>query len=117
VHDNVSTAGFRERVVECLPILITFAMQNMSEWDQTDLTAWYNFMTFALGGGEFKFYPNVAGFSGEYYNCVSDDTDFEPARKGPGMYANKFVFRVVPDSQAPAGGPGQVMRRFYGVAT
>lgn len=116
VHDNVSTAGFRERVVEALDIIISFSMKNMSEWDQTDLTAWYNFETWALGGGVFNFYPNM-GIATEFYHCVAADQDFKPRRVGPGWYATAFNFRVVPDSQAPAGGPGQVMRRFYGVTT
>ena len=116
VHDNLSTAGYRERVVEALDVLITFSMGNMSEWDQTDLSAWYTFMDYALGGGQFNFYPNIV-IATEYYHCVADNTDFEPVRKGPGFYSTKFNFRIVPDTQAPAGGPGQVMRRFYGVTT
>ena len=116
VHDNLSTAGWRERVVEALDTLISFNMSNMSEWDQTDLSAWYTFMAWALGGGQFNFYPNIS-IATEYYHCVCENTDFEPVRVGPGYYKTSFKLRVVPDSQAPAGGPGQVMRRFYGVAT
>lgn len=116
VHDNVSTAGFRERVVEALDLIINFGMDHMLESDATDLTAWYTFMGFALAGGQFNFYPNV-NIGTEYYHCLCDDQGFEPVRKGPGRYAAAFTFRVVPDSQAPTGGPGQVMKRFYGDAS
>jgi len=116
VHDNISTAGFRERVTEALDIIITFTMGFMAVSDPTDFTAWGLFMAFALAGGQFQFYPNI-NIIGEYYDCVVDDQGWEPKRVGPGRYSADLTFRVLPDAQSPAGGPAQVMRRFYGITT
>lgn len=111
-HDNVSTSGVRERVVERQDILIAFAMPAMSVTD--DLGSWAAFSTWALAGGSFKFYPNAA--LSDYYNCLSEDEAFEPVRVGPGRYSCGFRFRIVHDDQAPAD-PSVILRRFYGVTT
>ncbi len=110
-HDNLATSGLRERVVEGSDILIAFTMGHMKVDD--DLPAWSAFAKFALGGGQFDFYPNVD--INEHYHCVSEDEEWLPERVAPGMYAAGVVFRVVPDEVAPAD-PGQVLKRFNGIA-
>ncbi len=112
-HDNLATSGVRERVLEAHDILITFRMGHMRVDDPTDLPAWAAFMKFALGGGQFGFYPNVD--IDEQYHCVVDDDGFEPERVAPGMYGAAFEFRVVPDAIAPAD-PVQVVKRLNGIA-
>lgn len=111
-HDNLATSGLRERVFEANDILISFVMEQMAV--TSDLPSWTAFAQWALSGGAFKFYPDAA--LSDYYNCVSDDDGFEPARTGPGRYSAAFHFRIVPDGQAPDGGPGEVLERFYGIA-
>jgi len=115
VHDNLSTGGIRERIVEFLDILIAFEMQNHLISDATDYAAWGGFMTFALGGGQFTFCVNTTIGSAATYDCVSDDTKWQPVRNGPGKYAASYQFRMVPDTTFPSGGPEQVMQQFYGL--
>jgi hypothetical protein len=110
-HDNLATSGVRERVLEGNDILISFRMGFMKVDD--DLAAWAAFMKYALGGGQFDFYPHDT--INEQYHCVSEDEGFEPERVAPGRYAAGFVFRVAPDVLAPAD-PGVVLKRFNGIA-
>jgi hypothetical protein len=111
-HDNLSTGGLRERVVEASDMLIAFSMLALRMGD--DMDDWASFMAHALAGGQFDFYPNAA-LASSYCHCVSDDTEFQPARNAPGQYAASFKWRIVPDSQAPAN-PGVVMGWFYGIS-
>lgn len=111
VHDNLATGGqARERVVEHLDLMIEFTMPAM---DLAALNQWELFMQFALAGGQFDFYPNSA--INERYHCLADDTRFQPRRAGFQRYSASFLFRIVPDSLAPAGS-SQVLARFHGVA-
>jgi hypothetical protein len=113
VHDNVATSGIKERVVEAQDSMIKFGMGCIRVSD--DLVAWSAFMAYALMGGTFDFYPNSA--INEHYHCVSDDEEFAIARTAPGQYSATLQWRIVPDTQAPAGGPAQVMKRFYGISS
>jgi len=108
-HDNEATSGIRERVVERTELLLTFSMLALRV--DGDLPAWATFMTWALQGGTFAFSPDSD--LTDYYNCVSEDEEFSPELRGPGVYSAAFVWRIVPDALAPAG-PGVVLRRFYG---
>lgn len=110
-HDNEATSGIRERVVERTELLLTFSMLALRV--DGDLVAWSTFMAWALGGGAFTFSPDSD--LPDYYNCVSEDEEFAPELRGPGVYSAAFVWRIVPDARAPAG-PGVVLRRFYGYA-
>jgi hypothetical protein len=111
IHDNEATSGARERVTERNDLLLSFSMGYMRVDD--DLAGWSAFMAWALGGGQFSFYPNAA--LADYYTCVSEDEGFEPALVAPGIYGAAFVWRVWPDARMPAG-PGVVLARFYGIA-
>jgi len=113
VHDNLSTSGkVRERVVENLDILIAFDMGHVVA--DVDMPGWAAFLAFALAGGEFQFYPNAA--LADNYNCVLEDTGWNPKINAPKKYAQSIVFRVLQDSSAPSD-PGVILRRFYGVTT
>jgi hypothetical protein len=111
VHDNLATSGgARERVVENLDILMTFDMPNLVVTD--DLNAWGSFMQFGLLGGQFQFYPCDA--LGDFYDCVLEQTTFEPVRNAPAKYAAAVVVRILQNANAPTG-PDIVVRRFYGI--
>jgi hypothetical protein len=110
VHDNVATSGVRERVVERHDIFIAFGMPSMAVDD--DLQDWAEFVKFALGGGQFAFYPNSA--LEDFYWCVLEDDGWEPVRTGLGRYAAGVKLRIVPGAQVPAD-PSVVLRRFYGL--
>ena len=110
VHDNLATSGFRERVFEASDMVISFTMPAMVV--DGDLPDWCAFMTFALAGGQFDFYPNSA--LSDHYHCVSEDEGFAPARVAPARYSASFRFQIVPDDHAP-GDPAYVLQKFYGV--
>jgi hypothetical protein len=111
-NENVSTSGLKETVLEHNDILISFDMPAMRIDD--DLPAWAALMSFALGGGQFDFYPNIS--IDEHYHLVSEDTGFAPAYVGLRTYKASFLFRVVPDSIAPAD-PSQVLKRIAGISS
>lgn len=113
VHDNLSTSGAaRERVVENLDILIGFETPHLII--DGDMAGWGLFVAWGLAGGAFKFYPSDA--LTDYYNCVLEDSKWEPVRNAPKKYAAAVVVRVLQDGQTPAG-PDVVLRRFYGLTT
>ena len=112
-HDNLSTSGLvRERVVENLDILIKFDMPHMIA--DGDMPGWMPFLAFALAGGTFAFYPgaNLA----DNYNCVLEDTRWEPKRNAPKKYGSTMIFRILQDSQCPSD-PGVILRRLHGVTS
>ena len=113
LHDNLSTSGLvRERVVENADLLISFQMPHMVV--DTAMPAWATFLSFALLGGSFQFFPSAA--LADNYNCVLEDLGWHPKRNAPKKYASTIILRILQDSQAPSD-PGVVLRRFYGVTT
>ena len=111
VNDNLSTSGkVRERVIENLDLMLTWEMPYMQV--QGDIEAWAAFTMFALGGGQFAFLP--CSMLSDAYNCVAEDTGWQPQYKGPKRYGAKVKVRILQDSSAP-GDPSVVLRRFYGV--
>jgi len=110
VHDNTATSGIRERVHERTELVLSFGMGHLKIND--DLASWSTFMVWALAGGAFKFYPDAS--QSAYYNCVSQDEEFAPARVGPGVYSATFTWQIVPDTQSASATTGLIMRQFYG---
>ncbi len=88
-HDNLATSGVRESVVERIDQFLELEM----EWvlSGPDLSAWASFMIFALGGGQFSFYPDSSQPS--FLNCWLEETDFNAQYKAPGKYTFKMTFR------------------------
>jgi len=111
VHDNAATSGAaRERVVESMPIMISFDMPAHVLGD--DAETWASFVAFALPGGQFQFYP--CADLADYYNCVLESQTWEPARAGVRRYTASYVLRILLDGQAPAD-PVVVLRRLHGL--
>jgi len=112
VHDNLATSGaVRERVVENIDLLMTWEMPHMIV--ANDIEAWAAFEMFALAGGGFTFFPDVE--LADYYNCVAEDTGWEPQRNAPKKYGAKVKVRILQDGQCPSD-PSVVLRRFYGIS-
>ncbi|HEX4311878.1 MAG TPA: hypothetical protein VHZ25_17745 [Acidobacteriaceae bacterium] len=119
VHDNLSTSGIRERLLEKVDILISFTMPALLVGD--DFTDWKNFYAWAIGGGTFSFAPNVsvlyapAPWSGGVYffTCVLEDDSFAPKRVGLRRYSIDCKFRVFNDALTPANA-GMVTEAFWG---
>jgi hypothetical protein len=90
-HDNISSAGVREAVLERIDTFLEFEM----EWVAigADVRAWNQFMQFALGGGQFGYYPDAS--QPAFTNYWLEDTDWTAAYKSPGQYTFKLKFRQV----------------------
>lgn len=90
-HDNVSTSGVRESVLERID---QFAELNM-EWIRSgaDLANWALFLDCALTGAAFAYYPDAAVNS--YTNYVLEDTGTQIAYKAAGVYSLKLKLRVL----------------------
>src|SRR5438128_4395077 len=103
-HDNVASSGLRESVLERIDNFLEFEM----EWVGigADVIAWAAFMSYALQGGQFDYYPNSAlpGFT----TYVLEDTNWKPAYKVPAQYTFSALFRQVPGQTAGIGGGGGV---------
>jgi len=90
-HDNVATSGVRESVIERIDNFLDLDL----EWVGTgsDLQAWAQFMTFALQGGVFAYYPD--GSQTMFTNYWLEDTNWTAAYKAPGQYSFHLKFRQV----------------------
>jgi len=89
--DNLSTDGHRQsalrRVDQFLSIDMRYALL------ATDIVAWQTFMTWAMGGGSFQYYPDSS--QAAFTNYVIESTDWTPAYNSPQRYNFKFDMRKV----------------------
>jgi hypothetical protein len=90
-HDNLSTAGVKEVIVERVDNFLEITM----EWVAigADVNGWDVFMQNALQGAQFSYYPDAT--QAAYTNYTLEDTDWLPAYKAPGQYTFKMLFRQV----------------------
>jgi hypothetical protein len=103
-HDNISTAGVREVVIERVDNFLEFEM----EWVAlgADVAAWDSFMQQAIQGVEFDYYPDASLPSYTTYTLEqgsgatsgaggTDDIAWRPEYKSAGQYTYTLVFRQV----------------------
>lgn len=88
-HDNISTAGIRESVLERIEAFVELSMDYIQAG--ADLENWSNFLDFALTGAPFAYYPD-ASQSG-FIACLLEDTGETVAYVAPGIYSVKVKFR------------------------
>ena len=90
-HDNISSAGVREAVLERIDTFLELEM----DWVAigADVQAWNQFMQFALGGGQFGYYPDAS--LPRFTNYWLEDSNWTAAYKSPGLYSFKLKFRQV----------------------
>lgn len=111
-HDNISSSGYRERVIEAADVLVSFTMPALLVGD--DYESWAKFYRWALAGNQFNFAPNYPA-SMAIYDAVLEQLSFEPKRVGIGRYALDVMIRILPGSRAPADA-GEVMQAFWGLS-
>lgn len=122
-NDNVSTSGLRESVYEATDLMIAFTMPAILMASGGAYASWKNFYAACLQGIPFQFTPNpavtaaAAPWSGGtfWFNCLIEDTKFQPKRVGYYRYSLDCKFRVVLDGQAPANA-GMIMEAFLGIS-
>jgi hypothetical protein len=90
-HDNVSTAGVKEVVVERVDNFLEITM----EWVAigNDVNGWDAFMQNAVQGVPFSYYPDQT--QAAYTNYTLENTTWKAEYKAPGQYSFKMLFRAV----------------------
>jgi len=88
-HDNVSTAGVRESVLERVDEFLELSMQFVKAG--ADLANWQAFLDYAMTGAAFSYYPDAA-LSG-FTNYLLEDTETQVEYKAPGLYSLKLKLR------------------------
>lgn len=90
-HDNVASSGVRESVLERIDNYLDLDL----EWVGigSDIAAWAQFMSYALQGGVFAYYPDgsLPGFN----NFWLEDTNWTAAYKAAGQYSFHLKLRQV----------------------
>lgn len=88
-HDNVSTCGVRESVLERVDEFLELSL----EWLQlgADLENWRAFLDHALTGAPFAYYPDAA--QAGFVNYVLEDTETQIEYQAPGAYTLRLKFR------------------------
>lgn len=88
-HDNISTAGIQESVLERIDRQFEIHL----EWIRTgaDLQNWGAFLDHALTGAPFAYYPDAS--QSAYVNGVLVETETRIDNKAPGIYALTLRFR------------------------
>jgi hypothetical protein len=90
-HDNIASSGVRESILERIDSFLSLEM----EWVGigADVQAWSGFMSFALAGGQFAYYPDAS--QSAFTNYWLEDTNWTAGYKSPGQYTFKLKFRQV----------------------
>ncbi len=88
-HDNVSSSGVRESILERIDNFLEIAMATVLSG--ADVENWNNFMQFALAGNQFQYYPDSSLSS--FTNYLLEDTTWQAAYRAPGLYRFKLKFR------------------------
>ena len=88
-HDNISTAGVRESVLERIDTYLEINLDYIQTG--SDLENWSNFLDYALTGAPFAYYPDASQTG--FINCLLEDTSDTIAYVAPGIYSVKVKFR------------------------
>ena len=90
-HDNVASSGVRESILERIDSFLDLDL----EWvgAGADVEAWAQFMSYALEGGLFAYYPDSA--QPVFTNYWLEDTNWTAAYKAAGQYSFHMKLRQV----------------------
>ncbi len=87
-HDNVSTTGIRESVLERVENIQEVVLDYIPA---VDVPAWQAFLDHALTGSPFAYYPD--GAQPAYTNYLLEDTEALVAHKAVGVYSLRMKWR------------------------
>ncbi|TAM79185.1 MAG: hypothetical protein EPN47_19445 [Acidobacteria bacterium] len=88
-HDNISTAGIRESVLERVDAFLEINVDYIQAGN--DLAGWSAFLDFALTGAPFAYFPDAS--QPAVINCLLEDTGETVGYMSPGIYSVKVKFR------------------------
>lgn len=88
-HDNVSSAGVRESVLERVDQFLEINL----DWIRSgaDVANWQSFLDYALTGSAFAYYPDASVNS--FTNYTLEDTDVRIEFKAAGVYTLAMKWR------------------------
>jgi len=89
-HDNISSAGVRETIVERTDEFLYLEMEYVVAG--SDVTAWQTFIQAALLGTSFDYYPDST--LGTYSTYVLEGTTWRADYKSLGMYTFSIKARL-----------------------
>ena len=89
-HDNIASSGLKESILERIDQFLELDFKHVPS---SDVTAWKNFLNYALAGGAFQFYLDAS--SANYINYTLDSTDGALAYVSLGLYSLKLKLRQV----------------------
>ncbi len=90
-HDNIATSGVREAVLERVDQFLELEMEYVALG--SDVSAWAAFMSYALRGGQFGYYPDSSQTL--FTNYWLEDTNWHADYKVAGQYTFKMKLRQV----------------------
>jgi hypothetical protein len=90
-HDSITSSGLRQTVTERVDTLKDVNLENIP-W--VDLPALATFMNYAIGGGSFRYYPDVTASAYDTWELV--DTKFDPKWNARGLSKCTLKLRRVP---------------------
>lgn len=90
-HDNVASSGMRESILERIDNFLDLDMDWVAVG--SDVEAWAQFMSYALQGGVFAYYPDSS--QPTFTNYWLEDTNWTAAYKAAGQYSFHLKFRLV----------------------
>ena len=90
-HDNLSTAGVKEVVVERVDNFLEIEMPWVAIG--SDVNGWDSFMQAALQGAQFSYFPDQT--QSAYTNYTLEETTWKPEYRAPGQYGFRLTFRQV----------------------
>ena len=73
-HDSITTSGLQQSVLERIDRVLTLDFENIPE---SDLSGWDAFLSLALAGNQFQYYPDSTMGANEYYYLVDMDGAIE----------------------------------------
>ncbi|MFB3921605.1 MAG: hypothetical protein ACE145_07775 [Terriglobia bacterium] len=88
-HDNVSSAGLRESILERVDEFLEFTMDSIQSG--SDLAAWRAFLDHALTGEAFAYFPDAAQTA--FTNYTLEDSETQIEYKAPGNYQLRLKLR------------------------
>ena len=88
-HDNVSTAGAKETVVERVDEFLELTLERVSQG--SDVDTWDAFMQNALQGVEFNYFPDQN--QPDFATFTLEDTDWRADYRSAGQFTFRVRFR------------------------
>lgn len=89
-HDSITTSGIKQSVFDRIDEFLELSFEDVPE---TDLASWKAFMSWALTGAQFTYYPDATDLL-TYFDYTLENTDWRPKWKSWKNYAFTLNMRL-----------------------